>query len=226
MSGLRCLALEGALGPFSAAVRSDAIEISDETSGKDALERGLSVVENVLRRVGFAMRDLDVLAVGTGPGSFTGLRIAVSYAKSLALALGRPLLGISSYDILEYPERTPPVLAVVHGRAGIACARLRTAAGETVRCGTYNEIVAMVAGSLSPGDLPVCGSVEGVALRLGERGFTVRPCPSLSPPALGVARIAAQRLADEATSRPASPHDVRPDYGELPAAEVRHRASP
>jgi len=79
----------------------------------------------VLAARGLALRDLDRLAVGIGPGSFTGVRIAISYAKGLALAAGLPLTGISSYDVLTPGDAPATVLTVVHGRPGVISARLR-----------------------------------------------------------------------------------------------------
>jgi tRNA threonylcarbamoyladenosine biosynthesis protein TsaB len=219
----RWLALEGALGTFTVAVIDGNVACATVTPSKSALERGLGAIDDALAQATLQRDAIDALAVGVGPGSFTGLRIAVTYAKGLALALGRPLIGVSSYDVLADPAAPPPLLAVVSGRTGIACARLRTASGDHVRCGTYAEVVDMVVAHLTPGLLPVHGTVEGVAAGLGERGFTVRALPSPDSPALVVARLAARRFADAALPAAASAHDVRPDYGELPAAAVRSR---
>ncbi|MBV9646857.1 MAG: tRNA (adenosine(37)-N6)-threonylcarbamoyltransferase complex dimerization subunit type 1 TsaB [Candidatus Eremiobacteraeota bacterium] len=225
MNAPSILALEGALGTFSASVRSTGSEVADGIRGTNALERGLSLIEEVLQRAGKALDDMDLFAVGTGPGSFTGLRIAVSYAKSLALALARPLLGVSSYDIVSDATQRRPALAVVHGRAGIGCARLRTLEAEFVRCGSYEAITDMVLEHITPATLAVYGDVEGVPAHLAERGFTVLRFPAPQPPALAVGRLAAQCLARDPAFR-ASPHELRPDYGELPAAEVRRAARP
>src|SRR5262249_3586069 len=132
----RWLAVEGALGGFSAAVREGERELAHGAAGKEALERGLALVTDGLRSAGRALDGLDAIAVGTGPGSFTGLRIAVSYAKGLAFALRLPLAGVSSYDVLDDGSNAAPVLAVAHGRPDIACARLRTASGTFTRCGS------------------------------------------------------------------------------------------
>lgn len=218
MTTLRWLAVDGALGAFSAAVLAPSGETAAGTAGNDALERGIAMVDGVLARAGLRLEEIDALATGTGPGSFTGVRIAVSYAKGLALALGRPLAGVSSYEVLDDGSTPPPVLAVVPGRSGIACARLRTEGGLYVRCGGYDDVVELVAGLVAPSVIACYGGVEGVVTRLGERGFTVRASPLPEFPALTIARLAAGRPASAAPA-----HGVQPDYGELPAATVRLR---
>lgn len=215
MTGL-ILAIDGALGAFSAALvaADDRIEPRTATaSGNDALERGLTIIDDVLAGVAFG--ELDALAVGTGPGSFTGLRIALSYAKSLAFAARLPLVGVSSYDVVTPPDCEGTHAAFVHGRAGIACARLRVDARERIVCGTYAAIAETFAGELPPGTiLPAYGAAEGVALALGEREITVlHVAPQPPIPALSVARRALG--ADAATE----PHGLRADYGEAHYAE-------
>jgi tRNA threonylcarbamoyladenosine biosynthesis protein TsaB len=62
--------------------------------------RLLPAVEFLLSSVGLAPRDVEGYAVTTGPGSFTGLRVGLSTVQGLALASGRPCLGVSSLDVL------------------------------------------------------------------------------------------------------------------------------
>jgi tRNA threonylcarbamoyladenosine biosynthesis protein TsaB len=57
-------------------------------------------VRDLLRTAGLALQDLDGIAVGLGPGSFTGLRVGVMAAKMLAYAATRPVLGLDSLEIL------------------------------------------------------------------------------------------------------------------------------
>lgn len=54
----------------------------------------------MLEREGVALSGVDVLAVGIGPGSFTGLRVGIATMQGLAMALNRPLFGISAFDAL------------------------------------------------------------------------------------------------------------------------------
>jgi tRNA threonylcarbamoyladenosine biosynthesis protein TsaB len=53
-----------------------------------------------LRQAGKSLRDVDVLAVGLGPGSYTGLRVGVTAAKVLAYATGIPLIGLDSLEAM------------------------------------------------------------------------------------------------------------------------------
>jgi tRNA threonylcarbamoyladenosine biosynthesis protein TsaB len=54
----------------------------------------------LLDREGVSLRDLDVFAVATGPGSFTGMRVGIATMQGLAFAAGRPLVGVSAFDAL------------------------------------------------------------------------------------------------------------------------------
>ena len=92
---MNVLALDGALGSFSAAIACDGrIAASRSEPGNVALERGLAIVEGTFGQARLTHADIDRLAVGIGPGRFTGLRIAVAYAKSLAAVWDRPLVPI------------------------------------------------------------------------------------------------------------------------------------
>ncbi|MBK8159675.1 MAG: tRNA (adenosine(37)-N6)-threonylcarbamoyltransferase complex dimerization subunit type 1 TsaB [Rhodospirillaceae bacterium] len=56
------------------------------------------MVDEVMRAAGRALQDLDALAVGTGPGGFTGLRIALATARGFGLALDKPVIGITNFQ--------------------------------------------------------------------------------------------------------------------------------
>lgn len=67
----------------------------------DIMERGQSealapMVQAVLRDVGCGVRDMDCIAVTTGPGAFTGVRIGLSMARSLGLSANIPIVGVST----------------------------------------------------------------------------------------------------------------------------------
>jgi tRNA threonylcarbamoyladenosine biosynthesis protein TsaB len=78
-------------------------------------------LDALLIQTGVGWGDVEAVAVGLGPGSYTGLRIGVVTAKALAWASGRPLLGISSLTALVAPHLAPPetlLCAVLEARPG------------------------------------------------------------------------------------------------------------
>ncbi|MGQ4878730.1 tRNA (adenosine(37)-N6)-threonylcarbamoyltransferase complex dimerization subunit type 1 TsaB [Billgrantia sp. LNSP4103-1] len=67
---------------------------------REHTRRLLPMVDEVLAEAGVAPAELDAVAYGRGPGSFTGLRIAAGAAQGLAYGLDRPLLGVSTLEAL------------------------------------------------------------------------------------------------------------------------------
>jgi tRNA threonylcarbamoyl adenosine modification protein YeaZ len=84
-----------------------------------------SVLERALAATAWTVRDLDAFAACTGPGSFTGLRIGLGLAKTMAFALGRPIVGV---DALELAARHVAPLLEECDRAGftVLCGGLRS----------------------------------------------------------------------------------------------------
>ena len=72
----------------------------------------LPMLRDVLGRAGLTFADVDHLAVGIGPGSFTGTRIGVATAQGLALASNDRLVGISTLDVLAAQVAAPPGVLV------------------------------------------------------------------------------------------------------------------
>lgn len=72
----------------------------------------LPAIEEVLSRVDLQPKDLDLIAVTTGPGSFTGLRIGIATAKGLGDTLGIPLAGVNTIDTLALQQAAFPGLIV------------------------------------------------------------------------------------------------------------------
>ena len=73
-----------------------------EPMEKGQAERLMPVLQDLLAEAGLAWPDLGRIAVGTGPGNFTGVRIAVAAARGLALASGRPALGVTRLEALAH----------------------------------------------------------------------------------------------------------------------------
>lgn len=73
--------------------------------GKGHAEHLMAVIAEALEMGGVGYADLDAVAVSTGPGSFTGVRVGVSTARGLALALKIPAIGVTTLEALAYEAR-------------------------------------------------------------------------------------------------------------------------
>lgn len=67
-------------------------------------ERILDLCQELLTASGLALTDVNAFGVGVGPGNFTGIRISVSAARGLALALGVPAIPVSTFEMLCTPD--------------------------------------------------------------------------------------------------------------------------
>ncbi|WP_417309125.1 tRNA (adenosine(37)-N6)-threonylcarbamoyltransferase complex dimerization subunit type 1 TsaB [Devosia sp.] len=100
-----------------------------EDMPKGQAERLFPAIDELLARNDLAYADLTRLAVTTGPGSFTGLRIGLSAARGLALALDIPVLGIPSLLALSLAT-TGATAALIDARRGEAYTQQFSAPGE------------------------------------------------------------------------------------------------
>lgn len=76
----------------------------------------LEDIDGLLREAGAEPSELDALAVGTGPGSFTGVRIGLATARALAFALDLPAAGVSTLDVLA--AGAPAAVPVIDAKRG------------------------------------------------------------------------------------------------------------
>jgi tRNA threonylcarbamoyladenosine biosynthesis protein TsaB len=169
--------------------------------GGHAAQRALVLVDEVLARAGYEARDVGQIVVGCGPGSFTGLRIGIATARGLALALGRPCIGVSTLEALA--AGAPGALALVDARRGEVFAL--DADGSAVA-----ELPQQVAARLEPGTLCVGDGATRYRSLLEEAGGVV--------PAADEARHAP---GAEALSGLAAGGAPEPVYVRRPDAEPR-----
>ncbi|MEM9435559.1 MAG: tRNA (adenosine(37)-N6)-threonylcarbamoyltransferase complex dimerization subunit type 1 TsaB [Pseudomonadota bacterium] len=92
-----------------AVINGDALEVMSEHKPRGQGEVLFQHCEALLGGQGLTWHDLDGIGVGVGPGNFTGIRIAVSAARGLALGLGIPAIGVSRFEttqVLSASSRT------------------------------------------------------------------------------------------------------------------------
>jgi tRNA threonylcarbamoyladenosine biosynthesis protein TsaB len=115
-------------------------------SGREQTTQLLPSVQRAMAAVGVTVRDLTGIAVATGPGSYSGVRIGLSTAKTLAYALGIPLWGVPSLDALAYGQvavTAAQVCAVLSmGRHRLAWALYRTKGTRWQRLTSYANTTA------------------------------------------------------------------------------------
>src|SRR5262245_20848234 len=108
MISMLFLAIETALDDCSAAaLHSDHPAIF--ASETQAMQRGhaealMPLIARVMDGAAIEFRELDRIAVTTGPGSFTGLRVGISAARGIALAAGKPAIGLTTLAAFAAPQ--------------------------------------------------------------------------------------------------------------------------
>jgi tRNA threonylcarbamoyladenosine biosynthesis protein TsaB len=152
------LAFDTATDRATSALVDDGEVLGERVSRASTL---LADVDALLRQAGAHPRDIDALALGTGPGSFTGIRIGLAAARGLALALDVQAAGVSTLDALAAgaPGATPVIDAkrrevFVPGPRALAPTELRLEPG-TVCVGDgavrYRDVLE-AAGAVVPPD--------------------------------------------------------------------------
>lgn len=116
---MKLLAIETATEACSIAVLVDGAVIERfEIAPRRHTELALPWAEALLAEAGIAKSQLDAIAVGRGPGAFTGVRLAIALAQGIALALDRPLLPVSTLAALAMRSSGGRILAAIDARMG------------------------------------------------------------------------------------------------------------
>lgn len=166
----------------------------------------------------------DVIAVVSGPGSFTGLRVGVTAAKALAWTTGARLVAVSGFEVLARRATTvsrcsaaPIVVAYDAGRGEVYAAAVSHApAGWTVGPRTLLAADAWLE-SLPTGSQITGPGVDAFADRLGSRGDLWIAAPEIRHPSAGdVAAVARERAEAGLVDDPFTlvPDYLRPSYAE------------
>ncbi len=135
-------------------------------------------IQEMLRSCQVAPKDLDVVAVAIGPGSFTGVRAGLAIGKGIALVHGLPMIGLTAFDVLAaaQPRHHLPMLVLLEaGRARVAACRYEwqgntPAAASEWWIQDWRELV----GTLEP-PLWVCGEMPAEFIELAQQRVIVAP---------------------------------------------------
>jgi tRNA threonylcarbamoyladenosine biosynthesis protein TsaB len=107
-------------------------------AGRSHQEQVVPTLEHLLRWSDVRLSQLGGIAVGVGPGLFTGLRVGVQTAKSLSQVLSVPILGLTSLDVLAFSIRHSPrlLVSIIDARRGeVFWATYRPVPGGVMRTG-------------------------------------------------------------------------------------------
>lgn len=173
-----------------------------EHAGQRHSQLLLPMVTGLLARAGLGLTDLDGIAFGAGPGSFTGLRIACGVAQGLALGAGLPLLGVPTLEAMAEEARAlsgaEAVVACLDARMHEVYAAVWRWAPEGWKAETETRVCPPTDAPLPPGPGYLgCGSgfaayPDPLARRYGGLLAGIRP--EAYPHARSVARLAAPRF--------------------------------
>ena len=114
------LAVETATSCCSVALRIDGDIVQRSEVGNNIHSKVLlGMVESLLLEASITAQNIEAVAVGQGPGSFTGLRIGVGVGQGLAFGANCPMIGVSSLDALALQvQRSGPVISAIDARMG------------------------------------------------------------------------------------------------------------
>ncbi|AMX84752.1 tRNA threonylcarbamoyladenosine biosynthesis protein TsaB [Geobacillus subterraneus] len=191
---------------------------------KDHSSQAMPAIESLLRQCKVAPGELDLIVVAKGPGSYTGVRIGVTIAKTLAWSLGIPIAGVSSLEVLAANGRYFPgvIVPLFDARRGQLYTGLYRYEGGVLRCLEADRIVAASewARQLSErgedvlfvgADAPLYS--ELFRNHLGERVH-------VAPPSLGLPRPSELVMLGKEKERE-NAHTFVPNYIRLAEAEAK-----
>ncbi len=145
-----------------------------EEMARGQSERLVPMLEEMLAEVAIGWRDLDALGVGTGPGNFTGIRIAVATARGLALALRIPAVGVTGFDATGAPSGTT---VLIDAPRGYAYAHT-IGSNEAPRLLAPEEAAALPGPLLRAGDVPLDDRIATLAQLATARRHAPAPRPA------------------------------------------------
>jgi tRNA threonylcarbamoyladenosine biosynthesis protein TsaB len=197
---MKLLAFETSTEACSVALLLDgAVHERFELAPRRHAELALPWAEQLLAQAGIAKAQLDAIAIGRGPGAFTGVRLGVAIAQGIALALDRPVLPVSTLAALAFPAAGERILAAIDARMGEVYFAAFQREGDELRplqpeAVAKPDAVVLPEGGDWRGVGTGFGAVDG-ALRLRFGSWLASVDAGALPHAADVARLAAVAFA-------------------------------
>ena len=206
MSLILCIETGTDICSVGIAKGGELLSLRESDEGRDHARKVALFVDELLRETGIAPDELAAVAVGKGPGSYTGLRIGVSFAKGLCYGLQKPLLAVGSLDALVEVAREDyeaGILQVENWEQAVLCPMV-----DARRMEVYTQLFDSTGRPLGEVSAEVIDSSSFAAPRSGARPFVLfgngaRKCADVlsgstlidvTPSARGLARLAQQAL--------------------------------
>lgn len=231
---MRILALDTALNYCSVAVYDAATDtmLAHETLFlvRGHAEMLVPLVERIMAGSGYAISEMDRIAVTVGPGSFTGLRVALSAARVMALALEKEIVGVSVLAALAAPvlrenkgDTAYPVAAVIDARHAHVYGQIFSSEGRTLHGPLHSDIKAFA--KLLPEDqttlLTGSGATDlALAAAAENRKTRAYSAPTAGADIAWVAKLGALAVPEYAPADPLylKHADAQPNKGVLARA--------
>ena len=224
---MRILAIDTSCCAASAAVvergQIEPLVAETRVMARGQAEALVPMVEDAMARIERGAASLDRIAVTTGPGSFTGIRVGVALARAMGLALGVPVVGVSTLAAfaasLLATLRPGIITAAIDARHGAVYFQLFEPSGRPLgppRCDTLRECVRAIGSgpALLAGDAATALAAEAHRAGLPYDISGAREVPDI----VAVARMG---LALDPTTSPARPLYVKPpDARPNPSAAI------
>ncbi|HTT83264.1 MAG TPA: tRNA (adenosine(37)-N6)-threonylcarbamoyltransferase complex dimerization subunit type 1 TsaB [Rhizomicrobium sp.] len=222
---MKLLAVDTALGACSAAILDGTTVLAHalEPMERGHAERLAPMVQEAMNKAGMSFDAIERLAVTIGPGTFTGQRVGYAFMRGLRLALGRPLIGITTLAAMAQAamaETGARAAAVLHDAKRGEVYFTLVAGNHTLisdRLAAFDDALGAIAANSNhfDGRLAMGGTAAGNAAQaLVAQGYDVAQSEVIAPDALWVARLALVAAEPQTVPRPLY---LRPPDARLPA---------
>jgi tRNA threonylcarbamoyladenosine biosynthesis protein TsaB len=218
------LAIDTALAACSAAVldtERGIIASESQPMTRGHAEALVPMLERVMGEAGMALTEIDRVAVTTGPGSFTGLRVGIAAARGIALAAGKPAVGLTTLSAFAAPHIAAddrfPVVAAIDARHAHVYLQIFSPGGRTF---TAPRLATLREAAQAAAEAPACivgSAAQTVAAALSAADAKPAIVDARAAPDIAwVARMGA--VVPEDQSPPV------PQYLRAPDAQPQHAA--